>query len=93
MFIYTALDSNEIYNLAWHKGRKQCKVDKYDLTTKNSKQNLFFVAFSLEKLKGFVHYTNKHVCKYNAKNIFCVFATYGTGNKHIYTIFRQQNVN
>ena len=56
-------------------------------------QNLFFVAFSLEKLKGFVHCTNKHVCKYNEKNIFCFFATYGTGNKHIYTIFRQQNVN
>ena len=59
---------------------RQIRLNGEELKT----QNLFFVAFSLEKLKGFVHCTNKHVCKYNAKNSFCFFATYGTGNTHLH---------
>ena len=66
---------------------RQIRLNGEELKT----QNLFFVAFSLEKLKGFVHCTNTFAAT-TQKN-FCVFATYGTGNKYIYTIFRQQNVN
>lgn len=46
---------------------QQIRLNGEELKT----QNLFFVAFSLEKLKGFVHCTNKHVCRHNAKKFLC----------------------
>lgn len=46
---------------------RQIRLNGEELKT----QNLFFVAFSLEKLKGFVHCTNKHVCRHNAKKFLC----------------------
>lgn len=68
---------------------RQIRLNGEELKT----QNLFFVAFSLEKLKGFVHCTNKHVCKYNAKNIFLFFCNLRHGKQthlhHFQTTKRQ----